>query len=161
MEGTIQHYLQHPETFHSIVQAAVAGDRTVLPQVRALLDTVPEWSEEIGDLLQQTENSLLDMSMGKNLFQREAVKRDLDEHARRLAEEPSYVEELLIRQIRLDLLMLHATQQRAQERRDIHSDKLLNNAHRRFLASVKSLEQIRKLSPSIRIQVAQNQINLS
>ena len=104
MEHTLQTYLQNPETFHTLVQAAVAGDSAVLPQVRALLDAVPEWSEELGDLLQQTENSLLDMSVGKNLFQREAVKRDLDEHARRLTEEPSYVEELLIKQIRLDLL---------------------------------------------------------
>jgi len=111
--------------------------------------------------MRQAENNLLDMSVGKNLFQREAVKRDLDEHTRRLTEEPSYVEELLIKQIRLDLLMLHTAQQRAQERRDLHSDKLLNSAHRRFLASLKSLEQLRKLSPSIRIQVAQNQINMS
>ena len=157
----LNHYLQRPEEFHQLVQAAVSGDSTVLPQVRALLDTVPEWSDELGDLMRQAENNLLDMSVGKNLFQREAVKRDLDEHTRRLTEEPSYVEELLIKQIRLDLLMLHTAQQRAQERRDLHSDKLLNSAHRRFLASLKSLEQLRKLSPSIRIQVAQNQINMS
>jgi hypothetical protein len=31
-----------------------------------------------------------------------------DEHTRRLTEEPSYVEVLLIRQLRLDLLMLQA-----------------------------------------------------
>ena len=161
MEHTLQTYLQNPETFHTLVKAAVSGNRTVLPEVRALLDTVPEWSDELGDLLQQTENSLLDMSVGKNLFQREAVKRDLDEHARRLTEEPSYVEELLIKQIRLDLLMLHTAQQRAQERRDLHSDKLLSSAHRRFLASVKSLEQMRKLAPSIRVQIAKNQINVS
>ena len=161
MEHTLQTYLQNPETFHALVQAAVAGDSTVLPQVRALLDTVPEWGDELGNLLQQTENNLLDMSYGKNLLKQEAIKRDLDEHARRLTEEPSYVEELLIKQIRLDLLMLHTAQQRAQERRDLHSDKLLNSAHRRFLASLKSLEQLRKLAPSIRIQVAQNQVNMS
>src|SRR5439155_5077307 len=161
MEHTLQTYFQNPETFHTLVQAAVAGDSAVLPQVRALLDAVPEWSEELGDLLQQTETTLLDMSIGKNLLKREAVKRDLDEHARRLTEEPSYVEALLIRQIRLDLLMLHTAQQRAQERRDLHSDKLLNSAHRRFLSSLKSLEQMRKLAPSIRVQIAKNQINVS
>ena len=161
MEHTLQSYIQNPEAFHTIVKAAVAGDRTVLPEVRAILDVVPQWSEELGDLLQQTENSLLDMSVGKNLFQREAIKRDLDEHEKRLTEEPSYVEVLLIQQIRLDLLMLHCAQKQAQERRDLHSDKVLNSAHRRFLASLKSLEQLRKFAPSSRIQVAQNQINMS
>jgi len=161
MDPTLQTYLEHPDEFHTLVKAAISGDSTVLPQVRALLETVPAWSEELGDLLQQTENTLLNMSVGQNLFQREAVKRDLDEHARRLTEQPGYVEELLIRQIRLDLLMLSAAQQRAQERRDVHSDKLLNGAHRRFLASLKSLEQMRKCSPSIRIQIAENQVNMS
>jgi hypothetical protein len=84
-----------------------------------------------------------------------------DEHTRRLPEAPSYVEVLRIRQLRLDLLMLHAAHQRAQERRDLHSDTLLNSAHRRFLTSLKTLEQPRKFVPSIRIQVAQNQGNLS
>src|SRR5437879_1995986 len=158
MENTLQRYLQNPEAFHQLVQAAVAGDGTVLSEVRALLDAVPEWGDELGNLLQQTEKSLLDMSVGKNLFQQEAVKRDLDEHTRRLAEEPSYIEELLSQQIRLDLLMLQATQRRAQERRDLHSDKLLTSAHKRFLASLKSLDQLRRLAPSIRIQVAQNQV---
>src|SRR4030095_11754029 len=88
-----------------------------------------------------------------------------DEHTRRLPEAPSYVEVLLIRQLRLALLMLHAAHQRAhqraQERRDLHSDTLLNSAHRRFLTSLKTLEQPRKFVPSIRIQVEQNQGNLS
>jgi thymidylate synthase ThyX len=79
-----------------------------------------------------------------------------DEHARRLPEAPSDVEVLLIRQLRLDLLMLHAAHQRAQERRDLQSDTLLNSAHRRFRTSRKTLEQPRKFVPSIRIQVAQN-----
>src|SRR2546426_767144 len=151
MEHTLQTYLENPEAFHTIVKAAMVGDTTVLQEVRAILNAVPEWSEEIGDLLQQTENTLLDIAVGPNLLKREAVKRNLDEHTRRLTEEPSYIEELLIRQIRLDLLMLHAAQQRAHERRDVHSDKLLNGAHRRFLASVKCLEQLRKFAPSIRI----------
>ena len=49
-----------------------------------------------------------------------------DEHTRRLPAAPSDVEVLLIRQLRLDLLMLHAAHQRAQERRDLHNDTLLN-----------------------------------
>ena len=41
MENTLQTYLQNPESLHTLVQAAVAGDRTGLPEVRALLDAVP------------------------------------------------------------------------------------------------------------------------
>src|SRR5262249_52056176 len=157
----IQHYLSNPEQFHALIQAAVSGDRTVLSQVRALLHAAPQWSDELGDLMGQAENTLLDMSVGKNLLQREAIKRDLDTHEQRLAAEPTYVETLLIRQLRLDLLSLEMIQQRAEQRRDIHTDKLLNSAHKRFLAAIKTLDQLRKLSPSIRIQLAQNQVNLS
>src|SRR4030095_14631027 len=64
-----------------------------------------------------------------------------DEHTRRLPEAPSYVEVLRIRQLRRDLLMLHAAHQRAQERRDLHSDTLLNSAHRRFLTSPQTFAQ--------------------
>ena len=84
-----------------------------------------------------------------------------DAHTRRLPEAPSYGEVLRIRQLRLDLLMLHAAHQRAQARRDFHNDTLLNRAHRRFLTSLKTLEQPRKCVPAIRIQVAHNQGNLS
>jgi hypothetical protein len=101
------------------------------------------------------------MTVGQNLLKREAITRDLDTHEQRLREEPSYVEDLLIQQIRLDLLMLSTAQKRAVERRDVHSDKLLTNAHKRFLAAIKTLDQLRKLSPSIRVQIAQNQVNLS
>ena len=157
----LNHYLQHPEEFHSLVQAAVAGDTSILPEVRALLNAVPEWSDHLGNLLQQSEHTLLEMTVGQNLLKREAITRDLDTHEQRLREEPSYVEALLIQQIRLDLLMLSTAQQRAVERRDGHSDKLLTSAHKRFLAAIKTLDQLRKLSPSIRVQIAQNQVNLS
>jgi hypothetical protein len=145
----IQHYLANPEEFHALIRAAVSGDRTVLGEVRALLDAVPQWSEELGNLLQQSENSLLDMNVGTSVLKREAVKRDLDVHEQRLREEPSYVEELLIKQLRLDMFMLHTAQQRAVERRDVHSDKLLSSAHKRFLAAVKTLELfLNKKEPS-------------
>src|SRR5206468_1122141 len=148
MDDTLERYLQNPDELHQFIQATMAGDKTRLPEVRALLDTVPEWSAQLGDLLQQTENQVLDMAVGTNLLKREAIQRSLDDQEKRLREEPGYVEELLITQIRLDLLMLHTAQQRAQERRDLQSDKLLNSAHRRFLASVKCLEQLRKFAPS-------------
>ena len=157
----IQHYLSNPEQFHALIQAAVGGDISKLGEVRALLEAVPTWADHLGNLLQHSEQTLLEMTVGQNLLKREAITRDLDTHEQRLREEPSYVEDLLIQQIRLDLLMLSTAQQRAVERRDGHSDKLLTSAHKRFLAAIKTLDQLRKLSPSIRIQLAQNQVNLS
>jgi len=157
----LNHYLQRPEEFNALVKAAVAGDTSTLPEIRALLDTVDELVPALGDILQQSEQKILDMTLGPNILHREAIKRDLDTHEQRLAAEPTYVETLLIRQIRLDLLSLQMIQQRAEQRRDTHTDKLLNSAHKRFLAAIKTLDQLRKLSPSIRIQLAQNQVNLS
>src|SRR5262245_20792319 len=119
----IQHYLANPEEFHHLVQAAIGGDISTLSEVRALLEAVPSWSDHLGNLLRQSEQTLLEMTVGQNLLKREAIIRDLDTHEQRLREEPSYVEDLLIQQIRLDLLILTTAQQRAVERRDGHSDK--------------------------------------
>jgi hypothetical protein len=157
----LNRYLQHPEEIHSLIRAAVAGDTSTLPEVRALLEAVPEWSDHLGNLLQQTENSLLDMTVGDNLLKREAIKHTLDVHEQRLTDDPSYIETLLIQQIRLDLLSLQMIHQRAEQRRDTHTDKLLNSAHKRFLAAIKTLDQLRKLVPKVNLNIATNQINMS
>lgn len=159
IETTIQQYIQNPEAFQQVVQSATEGDKSVLPEVKAILDAVPEWSEELGNLVSQTENKLLDIGAGNNLFKREATRRDLDLRRQRLSE-PSYVEELLQEQIALDFCMLQRARERAVERGDQPSDKMLTGAHKRFLASVKCLEQIRRLAPPVKIQIAQNQLNV-
>ena len=159
MTTQIQHYFEHPEDFQTVLKSAMEGDKSVLPEVQAILDAVPQWSEELGNLVTQTENKLLDIGVGNDLFKREATKRDLDMRRQRLAE-PSYIEELLQEQIVLDLYMLQCARERALERKDQHSDKLLSGAHKRFLASVKCLEQIRKLAPPVRINIAENQVNM-
>jgi hypothetical protein len=159
MTTQIQHYFEHPEEFQTVLKAAMEGDKSVLPEVQAILDAVPEWAAELGNLVSQTENKLLDIGVGNDLFKREATKRDLDMRRQRLAE-PTYVEELLEEQIVLDLYMLQRARERALERQDPHSDKLLTGAHKRFLASVICLEQIRKLAPPVRINIAENQVNM-
>ena len=159
MTTQIQHYFEHPEDFQTVVQLAMSGDKSVLPEVKAILDAVPEWSAELGNLVSQTETKLLDVGVETDLFKREATRRDLDLRRQRLSE-PSYVEELLQEQITLDLYMLQRARERALERNDQHSDKLLTGAHKRFLASVKCLEQIRKLAPPVRINIAENQVNM-
>jgi hypothetical protein len=159
MTTQIQHYFDHPEEIETVLKAAMEGDKSVMPEVKAILEAVPQWAEELGNLVSQTENKLLDMGTGNNLLKREATKRDLDLRRQRLAE-PPYVEALLQEQIVLDLYMLQRARERALERNDPHTDKLLTGAHKRFLASVKCLEQIRKLAPSVRINIAENQINV-
>jgi hypothetical protein len=159
VQTQIQHYFDHPEDFQAVIKAAMEGDKSVMTEVKAILDALPQWAEELGNLVSQTENKVLDIATGNNLLKREATKRDLDVRRQRLSE-PSYVEKLLQEQIVLDLYMLQRTRERALDRNDQHSDKLLTGAHKRFLASVKCLEQIRKLVPPVRINIAENQINM-
>ena len=92
MDHTLERYLQHPDEFHQFIQAVTSGDKTRLSEVRALLDAVEEWAMQLGDLLQQTENQVLDMSVGPNLSKREAIQRSLGDQEKRLREEPGYVE---------------------------------------------------------------------
>ena len=159
MTTDIQKYLHNPAAFQEVVQAAMQGDRTVLPEVRSILDAVPDLAKEFGDLTKQTETQLLDVHCGTNLLQKEATRRELEGRKQRLADS-FYVEQLLMEQIALDWLLLNCARKRAQERLDVHSDKLLSGAHKRFLASVKCLEQIRRLAPPVRINIAENQINM-
>ncbi len=160
LEATIQRYLQEPETFQLFVKSAMAGDPEVLPQVREILNAAPDFAKELGDLTKQTEDQLLDAHCGNNLLKKEATRRELTERKQRLADS-FYVEELLKEQITLDWQMLVYARKRAQERGDQHSDKLLSSAHRRFLASMKCLEQIRRLAPPVRINIAENQVNMN
>ncbi len=153
--------MNNSDKLSALIHSAVAGDTSTLPQVKELLASLPELVPAIGDAQRQVEQKILDMTIGQNILKREAITRDLDFHERQLRDDPTYVEQLVIRQIRADLLMLASVQQRALERRDTHTDKLLNSAHRRFLASLKCLEQLRKFSPALHINIAENQVNLS
>ena len=42
MTTQIQHYFEHPEDFQTVVQLAMSGDKSVLPEVQAILDAVPQ-----------------------------------------------------------------------------------------------------------------------
>ena len=76
MTTAIQQYLQRPEMFQQVVQSAMAGDRSVLPEVRAILNEAPAWRDEIGSLVKQTENAL----MAKLIYDREGYTVLSNEH---------------------------------------------------------------------------------
>jgi hypothetical protein len=166
MTTAMQHYLQHPEAFQRVIQAAMAGDKSVLPEVRAILAEVPAWRKEIGSLVQHTENVLMDAIVGQDLFKREALSQTLWSLKERLAgPEATPLEELLVERIVMCWLQVHHAEIVAAERLSSQSDKIekrLNGAHRRFLTAVISLAKIRKLAPPVQINIATNQqVNLT
>jgi tRNA-dihydrouridine synthase len=59
MTTDIQTYLHNPEVFQQVVQAAMTGDTTVMPTVKAILDAAPEWAQALGNLTQHAENKCL------------------------------------------------------------------------------------------------------
>ena len=65
MENTLQRYLQNPNEFHRLVQAAVAGDGTVLPEVRALLEGGSSLSDAVMPLTSPQEAYQLALIAGE------------------------------------------------------------------------------------------------
>ena len=85
MTDPIQHYLSNPDEFSALIKSAIGGDTSTATKVRDLLNSLPELVPVLGNLLRQTEERVLDLTVGDNLLKREAIKHDLDTHEQRLA----------------------------------------------------------------------------
>jgi hypothetical protein len=135
------------------IQRAQAGDASVVPQLRALLDAHPELWKQAGDMAAHVESSLLMLVGGNDLFAREttrkkaaAIKAELaDEHAPPL-------EKLLAERIGLCWIALHAAELDVIAARDHRlptagdqARKRLDSAQRRYLAAIKQQAVVRKL----------------
>lgn len=155
----------------ALIRRARDGDRSTLPQLRALLaDPVrgrwyvdhhgspPEW------LYCAAESNIA----GDDLVIREAFRRKLDEVRDELAgPDPTPMERLLADRAAWCWAEVNIRQS-AYENSDNLSirqaefhQRRIDAAHRRFLSAIKTLATVRKLAlPALRINVAQNQVNL-
>lgn len=136
----------------TLLGRAHAGDPTVVPQLRALLDARPELWRQHGDLAQHVRTALLDFAAGKSLWAREAFERKMNELTAELAgESPSALEKILIERIVVcwaqsylaDLDAIQMDKSRSPQAG--HYQKRQSAAHGRFLAAVRQLAVVRKL----------------
>ncbi|WP_169973117.1 hypothetical protein [Tautonia rosea] len=159
------------EELRSLLDRAKLGDRSTLPQVRALLSD-PERSrwyvENLGSPPNWLKNHMAERVAPKDLMVRESFHRKLDEVREELAgPDPTPMERLLAERAAwcwAEVNIRQISYEQAENltlRQAEFQQKRIDAAHRRFLSAIKTLATVRKLAlPALRINVAQNQVNL-
>ncbi len=144
--------------------------RELLPDsaVRALFHTDPGLWREIGDLAAQAEKALVKVMAGENLVVQESLGRAMESMRSELAgPNPTPLERLLVDRVVACWLQVHyADAIYAQGMKDLtlnqgdYYQRRQDRAHRRYLSAIRSLAQVRRLlSPSIQVNIAEQQIN--
>jgi hypothetical protein len=135
-----------------LLKKAEAGDRSVLPQLRRVLDGDPDLWRGYGNLAAHAEASLAMLAAGPNLLLAESLKRKLAELKAELGgESPSPLEKLLAERISTSWLQvtyfdgLVAQAGGAGEARLKVLRQMQDGAHRRHLAGIKQLAVVRRL----------------
>jgi hypothetical protein len=150
----------------ALIDRAQDGDEEALPVLRKVLDEAPEVAR-IVDLARNVERSIIEKMSGNDVFTQEAIPRNLKAMKGEIAgENPSPLERLLAERITvcwLELQYFHAiyTQNLGSfslAQSDFYQRRI-DKAHRRYLSSIKTLAQIRKMAPVVQINIAEKQIN--
>ena len=156
--------------YDELIKRCDKGDKAALSELRALL-AKPEAAKlyDLDILVANVERSWLDVCLGKDSAVKEFAKVEL----RRLRKDvagpnPSPLESLLADRIALCWLQLqYADTIYAQNMSQLthqqseHMQNRQDRAHRRFLAAVKTLAQVRKLGvPVVQFNIAEKQVNV-
>src|SRR5262249_54878584 len=138
-----------------LLAKAEHGDLSVLPELRAFLDTRPEVWQTVGDLAKHAEQALLSLITGTDLFGQEAIRRKLAEIKTGVgAPSPPPLEKLLAERIAICWLAVHQAEMEAadvRQRSPVNTSladqarKRLDSANKRYLYSIKQLAVVRKL----------------
>ena len=161
-----------PKKLSEVMERADKGDRSVLPQIRQVLDEAPDVAEELGNLDRLARSVLIGLVAQENLLLQEAMTRHLDRIVAEIAgPDASPLESLLAEQIVLCWQQLRFAETRRAQIRGCslehasHYERCISRAQSRYLQAVKTLAQIRKLGlPSLQVNVATRggkQVNVS
>ena len=108
-ETELQLAQTEPETLltvQALLDRARAGDDSVLPELRALLDENPSLWHEVGDMAHQAEQIWIELVAGPDLLARESLVRQLAElRAQITGSDPSPLEKLLGERIVINYLI--------------------------------------------------------
>ncbi len=151
-----------------LVQRGMAGDREVLPAIREMLNQSPSLLQNVRTLTTELEQTWIKTLAGDDLVTREVLTRQVDMLKVALAgPHASPLETLLIERIATNFLALHYAEHgaayRLRKSRSLSTseENRLDRVQKRYLDSVKSLAQVRKLlMPKVQVNLAQNQINM-
>jgi hypothetical protein len=149
------------------IAQAQSGDEEALSRVRELLKEAPRFARIFSDLAKTAEHAILERVSGGDILVEAALPVQLESMRKELAgPDPSPLEKLLAERICACWLQLqYAEIIYAQNLGKMnlaqceHYQRRLDRLHRRYLSSIKTLAQIRKLGPAVQINIAEKQIN--
>ena len=149
------------------VKQAHDGDAEALSKVREILEEAPLLARVFVDIANIAERSLVKRFSGDDPLVQEAIPPQLKAKREELVgPEPSPLEQLLAERIIACWLQLqYAEAVYAQNlgeinmRQSDYHQRRLDRLHNRYLSSIKTLAQIRKLGPAVQINIAEKQIN--
>ena len=152
-----------------LVKKAEKGTKEAVPEIREILEEHPRLSWKISNLSRLAEGLFIQrMSRDEDLAAKESMKRQLACMREEVAgDNPSPLERLLAERVAATWLQvqlfegfyassMHKSTTLAQAD---YQQKRIEKAHRRHLSAVKALAQIRKMGPTVQINIADKQIN--
>ena len=147
------------------IERAQDGDEEAISKVRQILQEAPRLTQIFVDLAKTAEDSFVKRVSGDDPLVQEALPPQLKAMRDELAgPEPSPLERLLAERI-VACWLQYADIIYAQNLGDMnmtqsaYHQRRLDRLHNRYLSSIKTLAQIRKLGPAIQINIAEKQIN--
>ena len=151
------------------LKKASSGDRSVLPELRRLLDQSPEFRQLFGDLGHRATTAWIDVAAGENLLRRGALTRQVAALEREIGgPSPSVLERLLAERVAVCWLELNCLDPAVSEKKEIplnlaeFYDRRLDRAHRRYLSAIRSLATVRRLViPSLQVNIGAQQVNVA
>lgn len=162
---------QSRDEVEALLERARRGDQSCLPQLRALFADGKRGSwyvEALGSPPAWLFDSLAKSAAGKDLAVREALERNMERVRRDLeGPDPTPIERLLAERAAICWAEVNLRGTIYEQARDLtirqaeFHQRRIDAAHRRFLSAVRTLATVRKLAaPSLRINVAKNQVNV-
>jgi hypothetical protein len=145
---------QFVREYNDFWNRAAAGDRSTLDQLKRHFDIAPEHYTALfrGDLAGRVVDAILDRVAGKDLRQREAIRRKVETDRKELAGPlPSPIEAILAERSAVlymaaheaDLFMYRNMEILSTKRADFH-ERRRDRANRRFLLALKALTLVKE-----------------
>jgi hypothetical protein len=157
------------EKLRELVKKAEKGNREGLPEIRKILKEDPELAWRIMDYGKLAEWHFIErMTKDKDFGSKEVLRRQLAAMREEIAgENPSALERLLAERVVATWLQIQFYEglyaagmyQSTSISQGSYQQKRLDRAHRNHLSAIRTLAQIRKMGPSIQINIAEKQIN--
>lgn len=150
------------EDYGEIIDRAEAGDRSVLPRLREILERFPDIAEELGNLTEMARSALRSRFKRDSLLLGEVLEaEEAALSAEIVGPNPTVLERLLSDQIvlcwqHLRYLEISYGQTHGYTFREgEYYQRCLDRAQRRYLSAIKTLAQIRKLGlPAMQVNIA-------